>query len=166
LRYADSGADQRDAIARLIRDDLTATANRLTLASAAEMVPAIERDLRVHERTLGLGLVLDQIAKAPHPASHGVDWDAFNDELDTSPHPADLDPVIRAAGDALEAIKNEAFTEEHEADLVACLNIPQAAAVLSAALAHVLPGDVALFLQLKSVLAQRFRTPLGERILA
>lgn len=166
VRYADTGADQRDAVARMIRDDLTATANRLTVASAAEMVPGIERDLRVDERTVGLGLVLDQIARAPRPASPGVDWDAFNDDLDTSPHAAALDPVIRGAADALEAIKNEVFTEEHEADLVACLNIPEAAAVLSAAVAHVLPGDVALFLQLRSVLSQRFRAPLGERILA
>ncbi|CAI9418215.1 hypothetical protein HIDPHFAB_03213 [Nocardioides sp. T2.26MG-1] len=166
LRYADGGADQRDAVARMIRDDLTATANRLTLASAAEMVPAIERDLRVHERTLGLSFVFDQFARSPHPASPRVDWDALNEELDTSPHPDTLDPVIRGAADALEAIKNEVFTEEHEADLVACLNHPEAAEVLSAALTHVLPGDVALFLQLRSVLSQRFRDPLGDRILA
>jgi hypothetical protein len=166
LRYADSGADQRDVVARMIRDDLPATGNSLTLASAAEMMPAIERDLRVHERTLGLGLVMAQVAKTPHAGSPGVDWDAFNDELDTSPHPNELDPVIRGAAAALQAIKNEAFTEEDEADLLACLNIPQAAAVLSAALAHVLPGDVALFLQLRAVLAQRFRVPLGDRILS
>ncbi|GAA3682122.1 hypothetical protein GCM10022237_46120 [Nocardioides ginsengisoli] len=166
LRYADSGVDQRNAVARLIRDDLTATACRLTLASASDMVPAIERDLRVHERTLGLGLVLDQIAKSPHPASPRVDWGALNDEIDTSPYPATLDPVIRGAADALEAIKNEVFTAAHQADLVTCLNVPEAAEVLSAALAHVLPGDVALFLQLRSVLSQRFRAPLGERILA
>jgi hypothetical protein len=165
LRYADSGVEQRDSVARMIRDDLTATANRLTLASAAGMVPAIERDLRVHERTLGLGLVLDQVAKTPHAGSTGVDWPAFNEELDTSPHVDALDALIRGAAGALEAIKNDAFTDEHEASLLACLDVPQAAAVLSAALAHVLPGDVTLFLQLRAVLSQRFRAPLGERIL-
>lgn len=93
-------------------------------------------------------------------------WDALNEELDTSPHPDTLDPVVRGAADALEAFRNEVFTEEHEADIFACLNDPEAAKVLSAALAHVLPGDVALFLQLRSVLSQRFRDPLGDRILA
>ncbi|KRF20819.1 hypothetical protein ASH02_00435 [Nocardioides sp. Soil796] len=66
----------------------------------------------------------------------------------------------------MKAIKDEVFVEEHEADLIACLNIPEAAAVLSAAVAHVLPGDVSLFLQLRSVLSQRFRAPLADCILA
>lgn len=166
LRYADSGAEQRDIVAQMMREDLTATANRVTVASAADMVPAIERDLHVHERTLGLGLVLNQLVRAPHPCPPGVEWTAFNDELDTSPHPAALDPVIRGGTAALKAIKDELFVEEHEADLIACLSIPEAAAVLSAAVAHVLPGDVSLFLQLRSVLSQRFRAPLGDRILA
>jgi hypothetical protein len=166
LRYADSGAEQRDAVARMMREGLTATANRLTVASAAEMVSAIEHDLQVNERTLGLGLVLNQLASTPHPCPPGVDWTAFDDELDTSPHPAALDPVIRGAAAAMKAIKDEVFVEEHEADLIACLNIPEAAAVLSAAVAHVLPGDVSLFLQLRSVLSQRFRAPLADCILA
>lgn len=166
LRYADTGAEQRDVVARMMRKDIAPTGNRLTLASAAEMVPAIERDLRVHERTLGLGLVLDQVARAPHPAPQGVDWEAFNDELDTSPHSAALDPVIRAGAAALRAIKDDAFGEEHEADLITCLSVPAAAAVLNAAVGHVLPGDVSLFLQLRSVLAQRFRVPLGDRVLS
>lgn len=165
VRYADTGAEQRDAVARMMRRDLTPTGNRLTMASAAEMVPAIERDLRVHERTLGLGLVLDQLARAPHPAPPGVDWEAFNDELDTSPHSAALDAVIRGGAAALRAIKDDVFGEEHEADLINCLNVPGAAAVLNAAVGHVLPGDVSLFLQLRSVLAQRFRVPLGDRVL-
>ena len=129
------------------------------------MVPAIERDLRVHERTLGLGLVLDQLARTPHPAAPGVDWEAFNDELDTSPHTAALDPVIRGAAAALKAMKDETFAGEHEADLIHCLNVPDAALVMNDAVTHVLPGDVSLFLQLKSVLSQRFRAPLGDRVL-
>ncbi|HJR88661.1 MAG TPA: hypothetical protein VJ782_00710 [Aeromicrobium sp.] len=165
LRYADTGAEQRDAVARMMRKDLAPTGNRLTMASAAEMVPAIERDLRVHERTLGLGLVLDQVARAPHPAPRGVDWEAFNDELDTSPYSAALDPVIRGGAAALRAIKDDVFGEEHEPDLINCLSVPDAAAVLNAALGHVLPGDVSLFLQLRSVLVQRFRVPLGDRVL-
>ena len=51
----------------MMREDLTATANRLTVASAAEMVSAIEHDLQVNERTLGLGLILNQLASSPHP---------------------------------------------------------------------------------------------------
>ena len=119
----------------------------------------------MHERTLGLGMVLGQLARTPHPAAPSVDWEAFNDELDTSPHPAALDPVIRGAAAALKAIKDGIFHEEHEADLIHCLNVPEAAPVMSDAVTHVLPGEVSLFLQLRSVLSQRFRAPLGGRVL-
>lgn len=165
LRYADSGQEQRDSVARMLREDVTATADRHTVATAAEMVPAIERDLRVKERTLGLAIVLHQLANAPHPSPPAADWPAFNDDLDTSPHPDELDPIIRRAADALKNINNGLPLEENEADLFACLDIPEAAEVLNAAVGHVLPGETSLFLQLRYVFSQRFRRPLGDQIL-
>ena len=165
LRYADSGQEQRDWVARMLREDLLASANRQTVATAADMVPAIERDLRVHERTLGLSFVLGQLANTPNPSPDSADWPAFHEEIDTSPHPVELDSVIRAAAESLRNINNGLPLEENEPDLFACLDIPAAAEVLNTAVAHVLPGDVSLFLQLRHVFSQRFRRPLGDRIL-
>jgi hypothetical protein len=120
----------------------------------------------VDERTVGLSHVLAQLARSPHPSPPSADWHALTEEIETSPHSSELDGVIQAAAEALRAISNGMNAEGFEADLFASLGNPEAAAVLNTALVHVLPGDVALFQELRRVLSQRFRAPLGDRILS
>lgn len=166
LRYADTGTDQRADVARMLREDLVPSADRNTVGQAAQLVAAHEKDLRVHERTLGLGLVLKQLAHAPHPSPARVDWSAFSEEIATSPHGSDSDEVIQGAVEALQVMAKTVRGGKNESDIFAALAQPETAAVLDAALAHVLPGAVDLYRELKQLLSLEFRAPLGDRILS
>jgi hypothetical protein len=166
LRYADNGNDERSTISQMLRDDMLATANRGTARTAATLVPAIETDLKVRDRTKGLSLVLERLANTHYPNPPTVDWETFHTEIETSPHNPDLDALIGDAVEAMSALEAGQPLEEHEPQLLNALDNPEVTAVLNTALTHVLPGDVSLLIQLRDhAMADRNRASVGGKVL-
>lgn len=83
LRYADNGVDQRSSVVEAIRGTVGATADRRTARDAARLIPAIEADVKVHDRTKGLAVLIEHLANAAPNTPGEPYWDSFNIEIDT-----------------------------------------------------------------------------------
>jgi hypothetical protein len=148
-----------------MRENVPATADRRILDQVARVIPRLEADLGVHERTLGFASLVGLAAKTPQPNPHEPDWSSFHDEIQTSPHSPDLAPIIEAGVATLVSISQSPLRDDHGPGLAIALDNPAAARVLDAALAHVLPGDFTLFHGLRHFMADYFRIPVGEKVL-
>lgn len=168
LRYADNGVDQRSSVVEAIRGTVGATADRQTARNAALLIPAIEADVKVHDRTKGLALLIEQLANTAPTTPSEPDWDNFNIEIETSPHAEHAHELVT---DAVDAIRSLATGQPLTSDLVQHLreglDHPGAAAVVNAALTHVLRQDVALLKVLRDqFMADRCRAPVGDRVIS
>jgi len=166
VRYADTGSEQRDAVAQALRDGLATSGHRPTIGIAADVVPNIEADLHVHERTVGLGLVLRQVAQLPSSQPGSADWPAFEEEIQTSPLDPALADIVSRGAEVLRKMSTCDVTRDMAGDLSAALADVTTAQVILDALHHVLPADQGLFSKLRYHLSQEFRRPLGDHVLA
>lgn len=165
LRYADSGKVERAQMSNALRENAVATADRRILTHVAHVLPALERDLRVRESTLGFADLVRLIAKTPQPNPHAPDWSTFDEEIQTNPHGPGLTPVIEEGVACLKSMSISPLRTDHGPGLAVALSEPKVARVLDAALTHVLPGDFTLFHGLRQYMADYFRLPVGDKVL-
>lgn len=159
LRYADTGQQQRSAVAAGIRAMLvgpTVTRTTVERMQQQEIKPA-EVQVNVRPATRGLHAVRKDPAThvIPDPAA---DWDDFAAEIDTAPVTGDATQTLQRA--AVATRSGDELAKPHGQDIIrAALANPAAAAALEAALTHVLPGIPSLFVALRDhVLPEVYRT--------
>jgi hypothetical protein len=164
VRYANTGDDQRAAVAEGLRDALGGTPTaRQTAAALQQLIPAIAEEFRAHPNVRGL----DSVRNRPDgtPAREPVDgWELFETEIATNPC---ADDVARHLHDAAAALRHLRGTNIQDAKIAAvqrALGTP-AAAGLAAALVHVTEHEPQLVARLRDVvLPEVYRQPIGERL--
>ena len=165
IRYADTGPDERTALVDALRTELPVSGDLRSLAFATTFVPGIEADLGVSEATLGIAGVLEQVQSNLEEQA-APDWTLFQEEIDTSPRSLELNDLLDRAVVALKETRQpEGLTKAQLQDLYQGLDRPEVAAILNAALAHVLPGSDDLQRGLRAVMSARARAAIGDQIL-
>ncbi|RKR88436.1 hypothetical protein BDK92_2763 [Micromonospora pisi] len=164
LRFANTGDDQRAAVAEGLRDALggTPTARR-TAATLQHLTPAIALEIRAHPNVRGL----DSVRKRPDatlPTS--VDgWEDFDFEIETNPCVGEADRLLHEAADALRHLRGNEMRDEDYLAIMRALAVEPAAAGLAAALAHVIGHEERLIYHLRDgVIPTVHRRPVGERL--
>jgi hypothetical protein len=160
MRYADTGQDQRRAVAIGIRDLLSGSAiTRATVKYMQEHeIPTaeIQVDMKLGARGLHAVRKDPAVRLAADPVA---DWDEFIDEINTAPVTGSaLKDLQRAATAAAGARDGTAWPDGVSA-IQAALRTPHAAQALEAALSRVLPAKPVLYRILRDrVLPDVYRT--------
>lgn len=165
VRYADTGTDQRRAVAAGIRGALSGntTTRRTTEALEAEL-PYAEAQLRVRPETKGLSFIRRKpnVALTADPIA---DWTSFGDVIAK----ATLDPsdsqTLQQAVDALQALRTSPTDKDNADTLATALMWPTIASVLEEALQHVAVAEPSLFQSIRDrALPDVYRQPtsVGE----
>ncbi|MFI7591804.1 NACHT domain-containing protein [Micromonospora sp. NPDC049359] len=165
VRFANTGDDQRAAVAQGLRDALAGTRMaRDTTAALQHLVPAIVDEVHAHSNVRGLAGVrkYPDALLAPEPTRG---WEDFEVELATNPCTGEEDRLLHAGAAALRCITTNAVREEEAATLQRALEIAQVATGLTAALAHVIGHEQVLLKNLRDgVIPGVHRRLIGEQL--
>ncbi|MFB4267245.1 NACHT domain-containing protein [Nonomuraea sp. GTA35] len=173
LRFADTGEQQRKAVAEGLRDalggPLTARATAQTLQS---WIPDVAEEIRARSQIRGLAKVLKR--PGDHlPPSPPDGWADFADEIATHPMSVDVFDKVTKAVQATRQIRERGWNEQEDDEMVvdqheliaivAALADDQGARALSAALQHVVAHEPTLVSMLRdNVLPVIHRAAVGD----
>jgi hypothetical protein len=149
MRYADTGQDQRSAVAAGIRALLSgSTVTRTTVACMQQQeIKAAEIQVHVRPRTRGLHAVRKDPTACPSP-DPAADWDEFTAEIETAPVNGPTLEALQRAATAARDSSGLTTTQGHEA-IREALDMPLSASALEAALSHVLPATSGVYTALR-----------------
>jgi hypothetical protein len=166
VRFADTGNEQRTAVANGIRHALARSqTTRETVEAMQSLIPTAEAQLKVHTATIGLTAVRKppNTRFAPEPVAA---WDEFDDEIATAPIPADAQATLAKAAAAIRDLATAAPLSEPLVDAVkTALTTPNSARWLDDALTHVVMTHPTLLRILRDeVLPDLYRIPVGAML--
>ena len=165
VRFANTGEDQRTAVAAGLRDALGGTpAARETATSLQQLVPTIAEEIHAHANVRGLtGVRKRPGATLPPEPSDG--WEDFETEIATNPCTGAAAGALHDGADALRHISAKAVRDEDSTAIQRALDTRPAATGLAVALAHVIAHEQQLVENLRDgVLPGVHRRPTGERL--
>ncbi|GGK89000.1 NACHT domain-containing protein [Mangrovihabitans endophyticus] len=165
VRYANTGDDQRTAVADRLRDALSAApTSQATALALQQVVLGIADELRAHTDVRSLRFV--KARNTPAPESGGdLRWDNFDDEINTAPVRGSQTVLLQTAAAALRRGRVGETTADDVAAIEQALDAPPVAAVLAAALAHVAAYEPQLIMSLRDdILPTLSRRPIGEQL--
>jgi hypothetical protein len=165
VRFANTGEDQRTAIAENIRDALGATsASRATATSLQQLVLKIADEVHAHPDVRGLRFVKAHTDKMP-AADITNGWVDFDVEIATTPCDETQAEILQDAAIIVRRIHINPVTDADVILIERALNTPSVASGLAAALSHVIPQEPQLMTTLRdSVLPALHRRPIGETL--
>lgn len=140
IRFADSGAEQRTAVAERMRAGLAGPrSTRLTVERIQGSIPSVEAQLQVRGLTRGL-FAVKKDPSTPYADDPVPDWDGYDEEIATTPGDATL---LKSLTGAAQSIR-DGYVMSILGSIRELLEEPAAAAALEAALAHVIESEPAL----------------------
>ncbi|HEX4402301.1 MAG TPA: hypothetical protein VHZ98_13335 [Galbitalea sp.] len=166
VRFADTGDDQRKAIAAGIRNGLGGSAKaRETTGKMQQLIPAIAKELKAGLYVRGLSRA-KKVPAVPLPPEQSDGWEDFDIEISTYPATAEMLPILVRAAASLRLIKERGqASEENVSAIVAALAGDDSAKALAAALAHISGHEPALVGVLRDeVLPTVYRRPIGDEL--
>lgn len=147
VSFADGGNEQRSQLAEGIRSALSGCRiTRETTAALQGLIPAAEAQLAVRKATKGLAAVRRRMGDG-FPAEPLENTQAFDEEVLTAPLTQGQRRVIEEAAASLRSVMKGGRL--HGDPVRAALRDASVAAVLQAALVHVLPGSTRLYVTLR-----------------
>jgi len=165
VRFANTGDDQRAAVAEGLRDALGGTSTaRNTATALQQLVPTIADEIHAHANVRGLTSVRKR-PDATLPPEPVNGWDDFETEIATNPCVGEAARLLHKGADALRRISGKAVRDEDTADIQRALEVEAAATGLASALAHVIGHEPELVENLRDgVLPGVHRRPIGEQL--
>jgi hypothetical protein len=165
VRFANTGEDQRTAVAEGLRDALGGTpAARETATSLQQLVPAIADEIHAHANMRGLAGVRKR-SDATLPPEPVNGWEDFETEIATNPCIEEAARLLHDGAGALRDISAKAVREEDTTAIHRALDVGPVATGLAAALAHVIGHEQQLVENLQDdVLPGVHRRPIGEQL--
>jgi hypothetical protein len=162
MRYADTGHEQRNAVATRIRALLagpTTTRSTVERMQQQEMQAA---EVQVHIRPATRGLQAARKDRGAHLAPDPTaDWDEFDAEIETAPVTGPAVDTLQRAAAVMRNSRELTMTQAQEA-IRHALSTTETARALEAALIHVLPATPSLFMALRDhVLPDLYRAALS-----
>jgi len=157
IRFADSGAEQKTAVADMMRARLAGPSpTRAAVERMKGSIPSVEAQLQVRTRTRGL-FAVKKNPGVPYADDPVPDWDAYDEEIATTPGDATLLQSL--------AVVAQRIRDGHAMTILGSirdlLEQPAAAAALEAALTHVIKSKPALQTVLRDhVLPDVYRKPV------
>lgn len=169
VRYADTGDEQRGAIATAIRDALSGPEPaRTTAAMLQNLIDVIADETKAKSATRALATVRGRAGSTPPPKPEGS-WADFVEELETFPATPETAANLQSAVDAINSLTlGTVEADTVTAATVAILNAladSDAARALATALPHVIADEPALIATLREeVLPVIHRDPVGDHL--
>lgn len=166
VRYAETGGEQRKAVAEGFRDALGwSVVAQVTAAKAQELIPSIIEATNAAPHIRGLAMV----KKRPQdrlPAEPPDGWSDFEEEILTYPESGEGSLMLVPAAKACRRIGRTGAAREADVDAIkAALAYSGSAKALNAALGHVAWHDPALLRALRNdVLPPVHRAPIGAEL--
>ncbi|MEV0427860.1 hypothetical protein [Micromonospora sp. NPDC050495] len=165
VRFANTGDDQRAAVAEGLRDALGGMPTaRETAISLQQLVPAIADEVRARADVRGLAHVRKHPdARLPLEPANG--WEEFDTEIATTPCIGEEARLLHDGAAALRHISAEAVRDEDATAIQRALEVRPVATGLAAALAHVIGHERKLVENVRDgVLPGVHRRPIGEQL--
>jgi hypothetical protein len=164
VRFADTGDEQRTAVAEGLRDALGGDDTaRATAERVQSIIPAVAEEVGASAEARGLVGVRKRPSSVA-PSAHPNGWDDFDAEVITHPVAGQTRSLFAEAANAIRRIEEKGAAGESDTDaIVAALADDDAAKALAVALAHVVAHEPVLVRALRDdVLPSVYRRLIGD----